>query len=188
MKNLGKNKTKLVNNLLWIEGVTDEKGKPAGPGPEGYRFEHRLMVDAPAEDIWAELMDVNSWSEWSVLYPKAEGEITPDGEFSVDIQVPGTKPVPATAFVKGYEENRLFMFDSVTRIPESMMNGMRYFTIEEAGENQCIVCDGEVVGGILGVGSAKLMPGNLFKGLQLMNEGLKERAEARYQNRMNSMI
>lgn len=182
--NLKKPKIETVDGLLWVKGVTDEKDKSAGPGPAGYRFEHRLFINAPAEDIWAVLMDVDNWKDWSILYPEASGVVTPEGQFNVSILVPGTKPVPAIAYVKGYEENKLFMFDSVTKIPESMMNGMRYFTIEKSGDNQCIVCDGEVVGGILGVGSAKAMPGNLFNGLKLMNEGLKEKSEARYLARL----
>lgn len=88
----------------------------------------------------------------------------------MDIYVPNTKPIPSTADVVKVEKNRLFMFESVTSLPEKVMNGMRYFEIEEQPDGTCIVCDGEVVGGILGVVSAKAMRNNLFKGLQISKD------------------
>lgn len=166
-----------VNGMKWIMGVTDKKGMPAGPGPSGLRFEHRLMINAPAKSIWKVLSDVNRWNEWSVLYPAASGELSKGNVINITIYVPHTKAIPSTAEVKECEPEKFVMFKSVTKLPGFFMNGMRYFQIETVDDNHCVVCDGEVVGGVLGIVSAAMMPRNLFEGLKLMNEGLKRTVE-----------
>ena len=170
-------KTILDKDLQWMEGVTDKKGMPAGPGPEGYRFEHKIVIKASASVIWSVISKVNEWDKWSVLYPKASGELIQDSILKLIIHVPGTKKVDATALVEKVEEEQLLIFKSITKLPEALMNGVRYFKIRKIDEDSCIVTDGEVVGGLLGVASAHVVTKGLFKGLQLMNEGLKEQAE-----------
>ncbi len=167
-----------AKDLQWMIGVTDKKGQPAGPGPEGYRFEHKLVVKASAGIIWQVLSNVKEWKDWSVLYPKASGELIPGSLLQLIIYVPGTKKVEATALVEKAETEKLLVFKSITKLPGALMNGVRYFVIKAIDKECCIVTDGEVVGGILGVTSAHLVEKKLFKGLQLMNEGLKKQAES----------
>ena len=175
--------TESQDKLLWLEGVKDKKGMPAGPGPEGYRFEHRIRINASSEAIWRVLSDVDRWREWSVLYPEASGKLKKGNVINITIFVPGTKKIPSTAVIEELATNRMVMFKSVTKLSEKLMYGMRYFTIEQINENHCIVIDGEVVGGVMGVLSARLMHKNLFNGLRFMNEGLKERVESEFKNR-----
>jgi hypothetical protein len=160
-----------------MKGVTDQKGMPAGPGPEGYRFEHKLIINASANVIWSVLSKVNEWDKWSILYPQASGNLVQGSILKLIIHVPGTKNVDATALVEKVEEEKLLIFKSITQLPEALMNGVRYFEIRKIDEDSCIVTDGEVVGGLLGVASAHVVTKGLFKGLQSMNEGLKEQAE-----------
>ena len=171
--------SKIISNkdLQWMKGVTDQKGMPAGPGPEGYRFEHKLIINASASVIWKVLGKVNKWGNWSVLYPEASGELIQDSILKLIIHIPGTKKVDATALVEKVEEEQLLIFKSRAKLPEALMNGVRYFKIQKINEDSCIVTDGEVVGGLLGVATAHVITKGLFKGLQLMNEGLKEQAE-----------
>lgn len=170
-------KTISDKDLQWMEGVTDQKGMPAGPGPEGYRFEHKLVINASASVIWSVISKVNEWKNWSVLYPEASGELIQDSILNLIIHIPGTKKVKATALVEKVEVERLLIFKSITKVPGALMNGVRYFKIERIDEECCAVTDGEVVGGLLGIASAHVITKELFKGLQLMNEGLKEQAE-----------
>lgn len=169
------------HELLWLKGVNDKKGKPAGPGPEGYRFEHRLKINAPASIVWDILADVDRWKEWSVLYPEASGNLVTGETINITIFVPGTKKVPATAVVEEATPGKMVMFKSITKLPEKLINGMRYFIIDAIDDTHCIVTDGEVVGGLLGIISARCIPKGVFKGLQLMNEGLKVQAEKQYE-------
>ncbi len=153
-------------DLQWMEGVSDKKGMPAGPGPEGYRFEHKLVINASASIIWKVLGKVNEWENWSVLYPKASGNLVQDSILKLIIHVPGTKNVDATALVEKVEEEKLLIFKSITKLPETLMNGVRYFKIKEIDKNCCIVTDGAVVGGLLGIASAHIVTKGLFKGLE----------------------
>jgi AcrR family transcriptional regulator len=48
----------LARRELWLLGEVDGP-RPAGPGPQGTRFEHRLLVNAPAQAVWATLSEVD---------------------------------------------------------------------------------------------------------------------------------
>lgn len=172
-----------VDGLVWLHGVVDEKGQPAGPGPEGMRYEHRTRINAPKSVVWSVLSDVDHWGEWAVLYPKASGVMKKDSQINLDIFVPGTKAVPSKAEFLEVEPEKFVMFHAhPNNLPGNMANGVRYFQIEEVSETQCVVTDGEVVCGKIGIQIAKHSKDGVFKGLQAMNEGLKARAEAAVRN------
>lgn len=175
----------VVNGLTWLHGVEDPKGKPAGPGPEGMRYEHKTYINAPKSVIWSILSDVDHWGEWAVLYPKATGKMEKDNQINLDIFVPGTKAVPSKAEFLEVEPEKFVMFHAhPNKLPAGMANGVRYFQIEEVSEDRCIVTDGEVVCGKLGMQIAKHSNDGVFKGLQAMNEGLKARSEAKAQTQI----
>ena len=144
------------NGQLWLRGVIDEKGNPAGPGPEGLRFEHRIVINAPKKVVWEVLSDVNSWGNWSVLYPKAKGKLESGNTIEIDIFVPGTKAIPSKAIIEESIEESMVVFKSVPdKVNEKIMSGVRYFIIEEIDGNHCVVTDGEVVCGYIGIPIAK---------------------------------
>lgn len=170
-----------VDGLLWLEGKIDKKGNPYGPG-EGLRFEHRLVINASKEKIWAVLADVDNWCKWSPIYPKSQGELKLNSVMKLDIQVPGTRPLPSDCIIDKCVPGKSIHFKANPKATnnEKIMGGIRYIEIKEQDENHCIVTNGEVVVGIIGITLAKyIVRKGLFNGLRWMNEGLKKTVEER---------
>jgi Polyketide cyclase / dehydrase and lipid transport len=163
------------DGMLWLLGEADGP-RPAGPGPRGARFEHRLLVNAPAQAVWATLSEVDGWGRWSTLYPSARGSIEQGSVIDLRMRVPGAPLLRARATVIESIPNDRLSFLTVASIG---LKGFRYFLIEPAETpDACIVCDGEVVSGISRA-ALPLLQTNLFLGLRRMNEGLKVAAENR---------
>jgi hypothetical protein len=153
-------------------------GLPAHKGPKGVRTEHRIGVQAPPETIWEIVSDLERWGEWNPLYPHASGQIRIGAPLEMTVQLPGLKPQPLRATVLEWVPNEQLHYQ-VTALG-GLVRAIRYIEIEQLAEASCIISNGEIMGGLLGPSVAKSVQGKVFRGLRLMNEALKERAEARW--------
>jgi hypothetical protein len=156
-----------------------KKEQPAAPkasGPRGFRIEHRIGVQAPAEVIWARIYDLERWSEWNPLYPRAAGEIRIGRPLSLTLAIPGQPQRPIQPVVLEWVP------DEQLHWRLSLMGGLvrtvRYIEIEQLAEASCIVSNGEIFGGWMGPVLARRMGRAIHRGFIAMNEALKARAEA----------
>lgn len=163
--------------LPTLKAHKDMPNQPAGPGPVGYRFEHRIHIQARPQEVWVILSDISNWGNWATLYPRSSGQLTPGGQFQVTLKVPGTPGFTSTSSQVTFEENRFLSYEPSTMFPSFMMSTLRYIQIEEQPDGTSIVCNGEVLYKPVGSLFARLMQNNLMKGLTAMNQGLKTQAE-----------
>jgi hypothetical protein len=148
---------------------------PAPKAPAGLRIEHRIGVEAPAEVIWEVISDLKSWESWNKLYPKAAGEIHIGSVLDVTLAIPGEAPRQIQPTVLEWVPNeqlhwRLTMLGGLVK-------ATRYFEIETLAEANCIVSNGEILGGLMGPRIGKRMARTLYRAFIEMNEALKARAE-----------
>jgi len=156
-------------------------GLPAPSGPRGVRIEHRIGVQTPPEVIWEILHDVDGWSRWNPLYLEASGRIRIGESLNLVVALPGMKPQPVRATVLEWVPNEQLHYRTVGM--GGLVKGTRYVEIEQLAAESCIISNGEIMGGLLGPRLAGSLGGRVYKGMRLMNEALKETAEARWRER-----
>jgi len=154
---------------------------PAPKAPAGLRIEHRVGVQAPAEVIWEVISDLESWSQWNRLYPRASGTIRIGNVLDVTLALPGQAEQQIRPTVMEWVPNeqlhwKLTMLGGLVRT-------IRYFEIESLAEASSIVSNGEIVGGLMGPRLGKRMARNIYRAFSEMDEALKARAEALWQAR-----
>lgn len=172
-------------------GLFGARGPAAGPklpgtavgpkpkGPRGIRIEHRIGVQAPPEVIWDQIYDLRKWEHWNPLYPKAEGEVRIGGRLELTLAVPGQDPRQIQPVVLDWIPNEQLHWKL------SMMGGLltsvRFIEIEQLGEANCIVNNGELFAGLLAPTLMKRLGRSIYRGFAGMDEALKARAEAAWQ-------
>jgi hypothetical protein len=151
---------------------------PAYTGPKGVVSEHRIGVQAPAEVIWALVVDLEGWADWNPLYPQASGQIRIGAPLDMTVQLPGMAPQKLKATLREWVPNEQLHYQ--VRALGGLVSAIRYIEIEQLAAESCIVTNGEIMGGLLGPSVARSLGGKVRKGLRLMNEALKEQAERRW--------
>ena len=139
------------------------------------KLEHRVGVQAPVEEIWKILVDLESWPKWCALYPKTAGVIRIGSELNLEVAVPGQPVRAIKPVVVDWVPNeqilwRLSMF-------AGLMKSTRYFEIEQLAPGSCIFSHGEMFEGMLGPSVAKRLSGPLKRAFRDMGEAVKGLAE-----------
>lgn len=161
-------------------GNPKSKGEaPRAKGPSGLPIEHRIGIQAPAEVIWRLIYDLDGWSRWNPLYPKASGDIHIGQPIDVTLALPGETPRELRPVILEWVPNEQLHWKL------SMLGGfirtVRYVEIEQLAESSCIVSNGEIFGGMMGPGLARRMGNRIHRGFRQMNEALKAEAERVWQ-------
>jgi hypothetical protein len=156
-------------------------GLPVAKGPKGVPLEARVGIQAPAHVIWDVLYDLDSWSQWNPMYPKAAGAIRIGETLKLTVAVPGQPPQEIAPTVLEWVPNEQLHWKL------SMLGGFikstRFIEIETLADESCIVSNGELFSGLMGPSLAKRMGGSITRGFREMNEALKARAELLWQRR-----
>lgn len=157
-----------------------EDANPEGGGADdtqALRAEHRIQIEAPAEEVWAILSDLEKWSDWNPVYsppvcvPKVGEPVT------ATVTMPGGPPNTFTAEIGAWEPNKRFGWHSSAM--DGQMQMTRYMEIEPITDGSCMFTNGEAFGGAMGPAIMKDMVGGIENGFQLMSEALKKAVEAR---------
>lgn len=150
----------------------------------GEKIEHRIGVQAPAEVIWESLIDVASWPEWSVIYPRAEGVVRLGGLLELTLALPKREPREIKATVSDWVPHEYIHWSTRSRF--GLVKTTRYLEIEALTETGCIVSNGEVVDGAFAEGFLQRNGWAMRAGFEQLNEALKARAEAAWRERQNA--
>ena len=135
------------------------------------KIEHRIGIQAPAEAIWSVISDIEGWSRWNPLYPKASGALSIGGQLTLELAVPGQARRTIRPVILDWVPNdqihwRLSMLGGLVRT-------VRYIEIEILGESNCIFSNGEVFAGPLGPLIARRLGGAVKRGFTEMGEAVK---------------
>ena len=138
------------------------------------RIQHRIGISAPAEAVWALLFDVNRWSHWNPLYPKAEGRIGMGETLRLTEQFPGLPPREIAPVILDWEPNNQILW----RTNGLMARCVRYIEVEALTETGCIFANGAFFHGVVGQLEAKRSRRAIHEGYQSLGEAVKRLAEA----------
>jgi hypothetical protein len=159
-------------------------GGTAGSGPP--KIEHRIGVQAPVGVVWGVLSDFAAWPEWNPLYPEIQGDLRIGSLLTMTLALPG-------------EARRTIQPTIIDWTPDdqihwslSLMGGLvrsvRFLELEVLGEENCILSNGEVFGGLLGASVARAKRRAIRRGFTEMGEAAAARAESVWRARRESPI
>lgn len=141
------------------------------------KIEHRIGILAPADVIWASLIDVASWPEWTGLYTRASGVIRIGEVLDLEVSIPGQAPRAIQPRILDWAPNDHIHWK--LSLMHGLVSTVRYMEIEDLeGAPGCIFSNGEIFGGLLGARLAWRERRSIRAGFTLLGEGLKTRAEA----------
>lgn len=141
--------------------------------------EHRIGVAAPVEVVWDILSDLDGWTAWNPLYPRAEGRLLIDARLSLDMQLAGEPLKTVEGQVIDWVPNNQIHW----REKGLLVDTTRYLEIEKLTDTGCIFSNGQLSKG-LGVrypSRRKIV--KLREGFRSMGEALKARAEGAWAGR-----
>lgn len=162
-------------------GANGQPAPKGGGGPKGVALEARVGIQSPPDVIWEVIADLDGWSQWNPMYPKASGVIRIGEKLALTVAVPGQPPQEIQPTVLEWVPNEQLHWKL------SMLSGFikstRFIEIEALAEESCIVSNGEIFSGLMGTSLAKRMGGPITRGFREMNEALKVRAETLWRRR-----
>ncbi len=133
-------------------------------------------VDAPVDQVWSVLVDIEKWHEWNPFIPEISGEVSVGSRLKVRIEPPGGKPMTFKPTVSCFQENRDFIWVGTIPIPGAF-RGEHIFELRPIDDSRTKVIHREEFSGWMLPFLWKNLDKDARGGFQLMNEALKNEAE-----------
>ena len=140
------------------------------------RVEHRIGIRAPAEAIWGVIADIEGWSSWTPLYPRAQGALRIGSQIEVDLALPARKLQTIKPVILDWIPNEQIHWRLTAA--GGLVRTIRFLEIEPLSDTGCIFANGEVFDGPLGPLALRSLRGSVRSGFRAMSEALKARVEA----------
>jgi hypothetical protein len=134
-----------------------------------------VTIDAPADAVWAVLMDFPKYPEWNPFIVKVTGEIKKGSTLEVTFHTKGSDPVVFTPEIKLFEVNNVLQWEGKLLMP-GIFTGKHTFQLVKIDPKKTLLVQKEDFNGIL-------VPFFNFKstieGFTLMNKAFKKRVESK---------
>ena len=139
-----------------------------------FRTEHRIGVAAPVDVIWDILADLDGWTRWNPLYPRAEGRLLISAKLSLDLRLDGEPLKRVEGEVIDWVPNAQIHWRETALLAETT----RYLEIEKLTEEGAIFSNGVLSQGLGTRYVSKRHRARLRAGFAAMGEAMKREAEA----------
>ncbi len=134
-----------------------------------------ITINAPREKVWAILTDFNNYYSWNPFIVQSSGQAVV-GSRLINTMMNGKGTMVFKPVVLTVKQNEYFDWLGSLFI-KGLFDGHHYFKLEDLGNGQTRLTQGENFSGIL-AGLLLISIGKQTrKGFEKMNEALKERAE-----------
>ncbi len=140
------------------------------------KLEHRVGIQAPPEAIWAVIADIEGWSVWNPIYPKAQGTLRIGSPLTLELALEGRKPEVIKPVILDWVPNEQIHWRLT--IMGGLVRTTRYFEIEKLSDTGCIFSNGELFDGLLGPTAVRSLQRPIRRGFAAMGEAVKARVEA----------
>lgn len=142
------------------------------------RLTESIKINATSEDVWAALMDFDSYPEWNPFILEINGEPAEGSHLSVRMQAPGHKPMSFTPTVTRVEPGRGFSWLGKLWV-KGLFDGHHHFDIEQGPNGEVVLTQSEDFAGLLAPLLMRTIGHETREGFAQMNAALKERIERR---------
>lgn len=139
------------------------------------RIQTSIDIDAPAERVWATLVDFASYEGWNPFVIRVRGAPIVGEPVRLTVKLGGRK-MGRTHIVSRVEPYTTLAWTIETRAPW-WIHGERIQRVEPLGPNRCRYTNDEQVHGVMGVIVGPLMGASVRSGLEAAGRGLKARCE-----------
>lgn len=136
-----------------------------------------IVIHAPANKVWAVLLDFDSYGEWNPFMRKIIGEPKVGKKLRVEMKLEDGREFLAKPKVLKNEENvelrwieRLYF--------KGLYDGEHFFQLEELNKNQVKLIHGQSFSGALAKALLKKLGDDTEEGFKAMNKALKKRVAA----------
>ncbi|HEY3797289.1 MAG TPA: SRPBCC domain-containing protein [Caulobacteraceae bacterium] len=143
------------------------------------KIEHRVGIQAPAEVIWAFVSDIEGWSRWNPLYPKASGKLAFGEKLELEVALPGQKPQIIRPTITDWTPNEQIIWE--LSMFAGLLSTKRYIEIESLGPASCIFSNGELFEGFMLRFFTRKQRDAIKKGFAAFAETVRTKAEADWQ-------
>ncbi len=136
-----------------------------------------ILIKASPEKIWHILMDTKSYPQWNPFIVSMEGDLMVNHKIKAKIQPPGASAMTFKPTLLVVEPNKELRWLGHLLIPR-LFDGEHKFELADNENGTTTFTQSEKFTGILVPLFKKMLDNNTIAGFNLMNEKLKERAEA----------
>jgi hypothetical protein len=140
------------------------------------KIEHRIGVRTPAAPIWELVSDINGWSKWNPLYPKAEGVLGFGAPLLLEVALPGETPRAIKPTVTDWTPNEQIIW--TLKMLGGLIRSTRYIEIETLDNGNCVFSNGEIFEGPLMGLINKQQRRAIKAGFVAFGETVRDKAEA----------
>ena len=142
------------------------------------QIESQIIINAPAEAVWAVLSDFQAYPEWSPSIAEFYGTPQVGKRTQVLLTQPGGTSMKMNPIFLKIDVNQELRWKGKLLI-NGIFDGEHYFILNMISNNQTQLIQGEIFTGILVPLFKKMIHGNTKKGFELFNAAIKERVESR---------
>ena len=139
------------------------------------RITTQIEINAPAEKVWAILVDFPNYEAWNPLTVKVKGEAKVDEVVKLHVQLGGQRMVRSHV-ISRVDENKALCWTIRTR-QAWLMRGERCQTLTALESGGCLYENDERVEGLSSVVVGLFFSGKIKSALEAVGAKLKERAE-----------
>lgn len=138
-----------------------------------FKIEHRIGVRAPPSAVWTVLSDLEGWSRWNPLYPRASGKLSIGSRLSVTLVLPKAAPEDIAPVVVDWVPEMQLVWR--LRLMGGLITTTRYMEIEPLDDGRASVFShGEVFDGPVAYFMPKSLRKTIKSGFVAMSEALME--------------
>ena len=135
-----------------------------------------IDIDAPPDRVWSVLTDFEAYPAWNPFITSIEGETRVGGKLRAQLSPPNGKAMTFKPTVQVFEEGSELTWLGRVLMP-GIFDGRHTLRVEARGEGSRFIQREQFTGIISGL-LMRFIGEDTEKGFHLMNEALKERAEA----------
>lgn len=135
-----------------------------------------IEIEAPKEKVWGILTDFPAYPQWNPFIKSISGEARTGAKLDVHLQPPGAKGITLHPQVLSAVPDQELKWLGHLLVP-GIFDGEHHLLIQEEGADRITFVQEEAFKGVLVPFTGKMLD-KTKQGFELMNEALKNRAEA----------
>ncbi|MCW8839215.1 MAG: SRPBCC domain-containing protein [Thiovulaceae bacterium] len=135
-----------------------------------------VEIDAPKQDVYAVLADLDSYPKWNPYHRKVEGKFKEGSELKIHVLRPDGKEIEVPPHMIRIAENEEIIWGGGVR---GIFYGEHSFILESESPKKTLLKHNEDFSGIA-IGFADLPPDVIAEGYHQMNMALKKFIENKY--------
>ena len=140
-----------------------------------FKIEHRIGVQAPPDAIWDLISDLDGWSRWNPLYPRAAGKLAIGSKLQLTLALPGGKPEEIHPVILDWVPHMQLAWR--LRLMGGLLSTTRYMEIEPLNEGRASVFShGEIFEGPAAYFMPKPLRQQVKRGFVAMSEAVAAEA------------